>query len=87
MTWDDLYNAAAEKGYGDIELKAKDEARHQVRNFVMELGALDPEEDECPEEVVESYCDLLKISFDTSGNIIGFKQPSYLGQPKDLILK
>lgn len=87
MTWDDLYNAAAEKGYGDIELKAKDEARHQVRNFVMELGALDPEEDECPEETVESYCDLLKIRFDTSGNIIGFKQPSYLWQPKALILK
>ena len=87
MTWDDLYNAATEKGFGDIELKAKDEARHQVRNFVMELGALDPEEDECPEEAVESYCDLLNIRFDTSGNIIGFKQPSYLGHPKDLILK
>jgi len=87
MTWDELYNTAYEKGYGDIELKAKDEARYQVRNFVMELGAVDLEEEECPEEAVERYCDLLKISFDASGNIIGFELPSYLGHSKDLILK
>ena len=29
-TWDDLYKAAMDKGYGEPELKAKDTARGEV---------------------------------------------------------
>lgn len=38
MTWNEIYEAADGAACGDDTLKAKDEARHQVRCLAMELG-------------------------------------------------
>lgn len=71
-SWDEIYDAAIDCGYGDNELKAKDEARWEVRCFVLEnKGGEDLEEVECPEDEVEFYCDKYGIRFNEYGNIVG----------------
>lgn len=78
FTWDDIYAAADGAAFGDDTLTAKDEARWQVRNFAMALGAPDLDECECPEDQVESYCDALDIRFDKKGNIANIHLPKEL---------
>lgn len=75
MTWDEIYERADGAACGDSTLKAKDEARHQVRQFVMEIGCPDPDDDEIPEETIEGYCNGMNIQFDSCGNIIGLNLP------------
>lgn len=71
MTWDEIYENAIGCACGESALKAKDEARWQVRDFVMGMGYPDPEDDEIPEETIEKYCDTMAIQFDERGNICG----------------
>lgn len=70
LTWDDIYERADGVGCGDWRLKAKDEARWQVRCFAIEHGEEDLEEYECPEDGVETYCNMFGIIFDMYGDII-----------------
>lgn len=69
MTWDEIYDRADDCGYGSDELTAKDNARWQVRNLVLDKENLDIEEAECPEDEVDYYVGLWNIRFDTEGNI------------------
>ncbi len=69
-TWDGIYDRANGKGYGDDELTAKDNARWNVRNLAINNGYSDLEETECPEDMVEFYCEEFDILFDENGNII-----------------
>lgn len=78
MTWDEIYDRADGAACGDSSLNAKDEARHQVRCLMMDLGAADLDNAECPEDVVESYCDAMNIQFDECGNITGLKLPQWV---------
>lgn len=75
LTWDEIYERAEDKPHLHPYLKAKDEARNQVRCFAMELGAPDLEEAECPEDEIEDYCDIWNLMFDESGNIVSAKIP------------
>ena len=68
-TWDDLYERAMDKGWGDKELKAKDEAWFQANNYAIGKGFEDAEEAEIPEEVIEDYCEQFGLRFDENGNI------------------
>lgn len=78
MTWDEIYERADGAACGDSTLKAKDEARHQIRRFVMEIGCPDPDDDEIPEETIEGYCNAMKIQFDECGSIIGLELPHWV---------
>lgn len=69
MTWDEIYERAEDCGYGSEELDAKDEARYQVQQLVLEKENVDIEEAECPEEEVDYYTGLWNIRFDENGNI------------------
>lgn len=70
-TWDDLYKKADGAACGESALKAKDEARWQVRCFAMEEHEEeDLEEAECPEDEVDWYCNKYNILFDENGNIV-----------------
>ena len=69
-TWDDIYDRADGKGYGDDELMAKDNARWNVRNLAINNGYPDLEETECPEDMVEFYCEEFDILFNEDGNIV-----------------
>lgn len=71
-TWGDIYDRADGKGYGDNELTAKDNARWNVRNLAINNGYSDLEETECPEDMVEFYCEEFDILFDENGNIIEY---------------
>lgn len=71
-TWDDLYERADDKCFGSPELQAKDTARWEVRNFAMEQGCNDLENEECPEDFVEDYCKKFGILFDEKGNILSY---------------
>lgn len=78
MTWNEIYEAADGAACGDDTLKAKDEARHQVRCLAMELGSPDLDNTDCPEDAVEDYCNAMKIQFDESGNIVGLELPHWV---------
>ena len=69
MTWDEIYERAEDCGYRSEELDAKDEARYQVQQLVLEKENVDIEEAECPEEEVDYYTGLWNIRFDENGNI------------------
>ena len=69
MTWDDIYDRADDCAYGSDELTAKDEARWQVRNLVLEKKNVDIENAECPEDEVDYYAGLWNVRFDENGNI------------------
>jgi hypothetical protein len=69
-TWDDVYDRADGKRYGDDELTAKDNARWNVRNLAINNGYPDLEETECPEDMVEFYCEEFDILFNEDGNIV-----------------
>ena len=69
MTWDEIYERADGCGYGSDELTAKDTARWQVRNLVLDKENIDIEEAECPEDEVDYYTGLWNIRFDENGNI------------------
>lgn len=69
-TWDEIYDRAEDKACFSSELKAKDEARGQVRDFAIEHGYEDLEDVECPEERVDEYCNMFGIMFDENGNIV-----------------
>lgn len=80
MTRNELYESAENVGFGDTVLKAKDEARYQVRNLVRNLYGLDIEERECPEDEVDEFSDSMGIVFDERGNIteyFGMKASNY----------
>lgn len=70
LTWNDLYEKAIGAACGESTLKAKDEARFQVRTMVLERTGEDIETAEIPEDEVEYYCDMYNISFDENGNIV-----------------
>lgn len=78
MTWNEIYDKADGAACGEITLKAKDEARHQVRCLAMDFGASDLNKDCCPEETVEDYCRAMKIQFDEHGNITGLELPHWV---------
>ena len=69
MTWDEIYRRADDCGYGSDELTAKDNARWDVRNLVLEKEDYDLEEAECPEDKVDYYCGLHEIRFYPDGRI------------------
>lgn len=68
-TWDDLYKAAMDKGYGEPELKAKDTARGEVSILMRQLGD-DPERYECPEDAIEDFCNKYNVTFNEAGNVL-----------------
>ena len=70
FTWDDLYERADGAAFGDPELTAKDEARYQVREMMLDNVEEDPELEEIPEDFIGDYCIKLQIRFDDRGNII-----------------
>lgn len=82
-TWDDLYKAAMDKGYGEPELKAKDTARGEVSILMRQLGD-DPERYECPEDAIEAFCNKYNVTFNEAGNVLDTELPKILViTPKD----
>ncbi len=69
MTWDEIYERADDCPCGSPELRAKDNARWQVRKLVLEKENIDIENAECPEEEVDYYSGLWNIRFDNYGSI------------------
>lgn len=78
MTWDDIYKAAVDKGINDPELRAKDEAREQVRQLAVSLGCDDLDKADCPEDKVEDYCNKMQLRFDGRGNIMDITLPEWV---------
>lgn len=60
-TWDYLVEIADGKAHLSPELKAKDNAREQVRELALSFGARDIEDFECPEDMVEEYCKIVML--------------------------
>ena len=69
-TWDEIYKRADGCCFGEDNLKAKDNARENVRWLAIEYGEDDLENAECPEDEVDYYCDKYSILFDENGHIV-----------------
>ena len=69
MTWNEIYERADGTCCGDFKLRAKDTARWEVRELVLEKEDYDIETAECPEDEVDYYCDLHDIRFYEDGSI------------------
>ena len=69
-TWDEIYERADGCCFGENNLKAKDNARENVRCLALEYGEGDLEEAECPEDEVGYYCGKYNILFDENGHIV-----------------
>lgn len=71
VTWEDIYNRAIDKGCGSPELRAKDEARWQITQIMLEQG-INPDEADCPEECIEDFMndDVRDYLFDENGNLV-----------------
>lgn len=84
-TWDDIFNRAINSACFEPELKAKDNAREQVRDFAIEHGYDDIENAECPEDRIETYCDMFGILFDEKGNIVD--EPQIANYVRTLVIE
>ena len=71
-TWDDLYKRAEGTGYGDPELKAKDNARCVLTLIIKTIEGYDIDECECPEEEIDGFLDNAdrEYLFDENGNLV-----------------
>ncbi|WP_270368267.1 hypothetical protein [Eubacterium ramulus] len=68
-TWDEISKNADGAAWDDRELRVKNNAREQVRQFVFNRRHRDLENEGNPEESVDIYCDICAILFDRNGNI------------------
>jgi hypothetical protein len=73
-TWDYLVERADGKAHLSPELKAKDNAREQVRELALSFGERDIEDFECPEDMVEEYCKMFSVMFSENGDIASCKK-------------
>lgn len=71
-TWDHLYRLAMNESCHSPEMRAKDNARHELRAMIREATGKDIEKSECPEAVIDEYLAQIghDIWFDCSGNLV-----------------
>lgn len=69
--WDGIYERKMDKGYGDPELTAYDNARYYIECCMTEEG-IDVENAECPEEEIDFWLanQSFVILFDEDGNFV-----------------
>lgn len=70
FTFDDLYDLAIDRGYGDPRLTAKDNARYAVECLIQEEQGRDINECECPEDEIFDYLKDHELYFDEDGRLI-----------------
>ena len=68
-TWDEISKNADGAAWNSRELRVKNNAREQVRQFVFNRKHRDLENEGNPEESVNIYCAICAILFDRNGNI------------------
>ena len=70
-TFEEMYDRKAEKGYGEPELRAYDEARYQLTDVMLKRG-INPDIEECPEDCIFDFVkeNGNKFRFDENGNLI-----------------
>lgn len=73
LTWDDIYERADGAAYRDPELTAKDEARYQIGQYILETENRDIEDTkvyESAEEEIDFYVNEHPTYFDKYGNLL-----------------
>lgn len=69
FTYDELDAMRNGKTWWHVATKRYDAARGQATGFMMFKGEDDPNECECPDEVISDYCLEHGLWFDKDGNI------------------
>lgn len=73
LTWDDIYERADGAAYRDPELTAKDEARYQIGQYILDTEGRDIEDTnvyESTEEEIDFYVSEHPTYFDKYGNLL-----------------
>lgn len=70
-TWDELYERATGKGFGESELSAKDNARWELTEIIKEVEGYNIDDCEIPEEEIESFLEKSdkEYLFDENGHL------------------
>lgn len=69
FTFDDIYDMALDRGYGDPRLTAKDNARWEIECRIQDEQGRDINECECPEDEIFDYLEDHELYFDEDGYI------------------
>lgn len=83
FSWDEIYELAMDKGFGDEELTRKDEARYQICCWSADYLGYDPEdlcernEIDSVEEELDRLDSIYKFVFDEFGNIISYTEKEH----------
>lgn len=74
MTWNEIYKSAIDKGYGETELRTKDNAREEVRSLLLNMTGRDINNGafEIPEDIIEDFCNKHNVSFTNTGTLITY---------------
>lgn len=85
LTWDDIYTNALETGFLSRELKAKDNAREELKILIQQDKGVNIDDTECPEDTIDDW---LKEQeevpyFDSNGNLIA-RIKCYAGMDKSV---
>lgn len=92
MTWDEIYEAAIDKGCGEPELVRKDNARYEVVGFIEDNFGFNIEQEceknliECVEDWIDTYSEHYSISFDEQGHIIGHNEITLKDKACELLM-
>jgi len=78
MTLDEICKNAEGTTFGERALKTKDNAMEQVRCLMIDIGFTDLDKDGYQEDIIESYCHLMQIKFDSTGHITDINFPNWL---------
>lgn len=71
-TWNELCERAMNSGYGDIELKAKDNARDYLYDIIIAEEGYDIDKCNCPEDEIDGFNKRSDKNylFDNTGHLI-----------------
>ena len=71
-TWDELYKRAEDKGFGEPELKAKDNARWELAEVIEEECGYNIDDCEIPEEEIDGFLknSSKKYLFNEDGSLV-----------------
>lgn len=92
FTWDEIYEEAIDKKYGDFELTRKDKARYEVVWFVEENFGFNLEREyeedviECVEDWIDYYTEQYNIKFNEYGKIVSYTEVKLKDRAVELVM-
>lgn len=73
LTWNEIFTNAEGAGFGDPELKVKDNARTDLESFMSEQG-WHPEDFDGVEDAIEDFLEDWDLVFNLQGHLVHYEK-------------